>query len=437
MLHKRTIIKVLILLSLLYIVSCHCNNTQKKVIEDDASLISLKDKLIVLENDNLEIIDTIRISQFSDSLFYILLERTEQCKISNIEKVLMTDSLIFVLDINESLFSFDRTGKFLRKISSDCWGFDILEDSKLMFIAKRRKIDIYDFSGERVHQSVRLGPELEGIGNFFAAIDSNTVAISIWNQGIEDNRLVIMSTDGNTLESFPNPEKFNSTSSPLISMAARHFNQTVSRFNNKVYYHPYYSDTLFLLSENKLEPIFIEKKIPKVPLEHRLEYTGNEKVFGDYCINNEKYTTRIFNSKRFYLVIYNLGQISMTLPNYLLYDKITETTYNYKQNLNFITGILHYGFYNDYDGGLAFNPSFFLDEFLIEAHNPLNFKNYYLNGRYIQDCDKNGICTTNHYQIKSDYCEHPERKTILENFIRLIREDSNPVLIIARLKGIN
>ena len=217
-------------------------------------------------------------------------------------------------------------------------------------------------------------------------------------------------------------------------MTARQFQRTVSRHHNNIFYHPYYSDTLFSLSENRLEPVFIERKIFKTPLENRMEYLGDEKAFFNYFRENEAYTTRIFYSTRYYLVIYNLGMITETLPNYLLYDKVSKQTYNYKQILRFDTGSLHFGFYNDYDGGLPFNPAHLSNELLIETHDPLRFKRFYLNGRDIQSCNVNGVCVIRHHEVKSGQCDHPERKMTLEHFINQINEDSNPVLIVARIK---
>ena len=87
---SRIYINLLISLTFLSSLSCSNNNVKN----EDRAVISLEDSLVIIETDDPEITDTIRISQFADSLFYILLERTPQCKISKINQVSMTDSLI-------------------------------------------------------------------------------------------------------------------------------------------------------------------------------------------------------------------------------------------------------------------------------------------------------------------------------------------------------
>jgi hypothetical protein len=114
------------------------------------------------------------------------------------------------------------------------------------------------------------------------------------------------------------------------------------------------------------------------------------------------------------IVIYNLGHISQTLPNYLLYDKQTKELYNHKQRLIFENGRFHFGFFNDYDGGLPFNPDYCSDEYLIGVYDANLFRNDYLHGVDMKSCDeKTQICTLKHYEIRSNcYSSIPRKNRI-------------------------
>jgi hypothetical protein len=328
---------------------------------------------------------------------------------------------------------FDRRGHFVRRITEECWGFDVYEPDKLILVAYRKSIKVYNFDGEIIHKKIPLNTETEGIGNFIAAIDSSLIALSIWNHGHESDRLVIIRTDGSIVNTFPNYEKFQSQNPPLVN--ASRFHRTLFRYQDQIRFHPYYSDTLFTLSNGRLTPVFIEQKLSKVSLERRLEYLGDIDTFERYCQENEAYATRFFESSRFMMVIYNMAQIDQTLPNYLLYDKQTSTLFNYKQQLNFDTGSLHYGIFNDLDGGLPFNPTNISGDFLIESYSAANFIRDYTVGRNLKSCNPDGsICTIQHYDIKSNRFSDNNRQTVIKHIAYRLKTDDNPVLIIAQLK---
>ncbi|MDR1096853.1 MAG: 6-bladed beta-propeller, partial [Tannerella sp.] len=361
----------------------------------------MEDSLIILEDNYPAVSDTISVSRFVDSLFYIPLGATNGDKIDEVQKVMMTGRYIFVHNVMEGLYMFTREGAFLRKITGECWGFDVQEAAERIYVACRNRIQVYDFSGNIIHARIPLDKETTGIGNFIAAIDTGKIAVSVWNRGVETNRLVIMKTDGSIVRAFPNHEKFRSLRTPVVS--ASRFHRTLFRYHDEIRYHPYYSDTLFSLSGERLEPVFVEHKIFKVPQAHRLEYLGDSQAFESYCIENDACATRFLETSRFMLVVYNMGRIFRTLPNYLLYDKQTAELYNYRQYMHFRNGRYHFGLFNDYDGGLPFNPEFTSGEYLIEACNAARFIRDYTNGREMMDCNKDStVCTIRHYDIRSD-----------------------------------
>jgi hypothetical protein len=417
------------MLSGLLLLFVSCSNRQNNMTIADERI---ENDAVILENNYPAIDDTIYISRFVDSLFYIPLGATNGDKIGDVQKVMITDSYIFVHNMMAGLYMFTREGVFLRKITGECWGFDVLESAERIYVAYLDYIRTYDFLGNITNARIPLSDEIYSIGNFIAAIDTGKIALSVWNQGVESNRLVIIKTDGSIVKAFPNHEKFQGKRLPRVG--ASRFHRSLFRCHNEIRYHPYYSDTLFSLSGEQLKPVFVENKLFKVPQAYRLEYLGDDQEFKTYCSENSAYATRFFETSRFMLVIYNLGHIIMTLPNYLLYDKQTTELYNYRQQLIFRNGRYHFGFFNDYDGGLPFNPTFSSGEYLIEAYNAGRFVREYTGGRDL-DCDNDStVCTVQHYDIRSDYYSSPSQKEILEQLSKRMTADDNPVLIVAKLK---
>jgi hypothetical protein len=119
-----------------------------------------------------------------------------------------------------------------------------------------------------------------------------------------------------------------------------------------------------------------------------------------------------------------------------LYDKQTSELYNYQQQFIFENGRYHFGFFNDYDGGLPFNPQYSSGEYLIEACNAENFAYDYTRGRDMKECNENGtFCKIQHYDIRSDRYSSIQRKNIIEQICKQITADSSTILIVAKTKN--
>jgi hypothetical protein len=393
-----TFMKYLICLFSVVLLFVNCSNNTNNAQETPTH--QYIEHLVKIDTNYTVINDTIRLSRITDSLFYIAIGKVPFGQISGIQKILMLDSCIFILE-NSGLHIFNKNGGFVRTITDECWGFDVLSSKQWIYVAYKQEINIYDFGGDIIRRKIPLNNETVGIGNFIAAIDSTKIAVSVWNMGTNRNKLVIIDIKGKIIKEFPNHQKFHPERTPLVN--ASRFHRSLFRYHDEIRYHPYYCDTLFSLSNDQLKPIFIENKIFKVPLKYRLECLGNNSAFQKYCKENNAYTTRYLETSRFMIVIYNLGHISQTLPNYLLYDKHTKELYNYKQHLIFENDRFHFGFFNDYDGGLPFNPDYCSGEYLIGVYDVKQFINDYLYGRSLKNCNKETqICTINHYEIRSN-----------------------------------
>ena len=130
-------------------ISCNTSTTTKLVEVIDISNLDELSKQSDIKN------------LFSD-IEYIALETNDDVLVSSNPLVLVTDSFIFVSDIEQPLYMFDRfTGKFIRKIghigtdpegyAKDSWGyitFNVDDKSKrICFLGWDNDLMIYDFQG--------------------------------------------------------------------------------------------------------------------------------------------------------------------------------------------------------------------------------------------------------------------------------------------------
>ncbi|MDR0962404.1 MAG: 6-bladed beta-propeller [Mediterranea sp.] len=383
--------------------------------------------------------DTIALSEFCDSLYYIPIEKAKGVAISNysILKISKFSLFILILTGNGELLQFDLQGQFIRQFNPQYKyrSFDVLEKEKQIYASTDLdRIMIFDFDGNQKRR-IPIPDGMSSYGNFFAVIDTNHIAIARWNVGVNKERLVIIDNKGAVVKSFPNTEMFQSGNPIFINATA--FHRMLFRNGNTVKYSPFYSDTLYTLTPDlELSPTFVEKIIPKVPLRHRLAYVGDLNNFNAYCREHAVYTTRFFETERYVLNIYNRAYINQTLPNYLLYDKKTGKLYNYEQQL-ILEGNWWFGLLNDIDGGLCFMPEvgddnyYSSDNELIIAYNPVAFKKHYLKGRSARSC-KGDVCKTIQHKLATHIVSDEKSERYLKDMVSKI--DSNSCLLLAIVK---
>lgn len=270
-------------------------------------------------------------------------------------------------------------------------------------------------------------------GYFFSVINDTLFAISTINEGHNKDQLIFVNEKGRVTARVSNHEQFSPPQN--IYSFNRGWQRTLSMQNKILYYHPLYNDTLFRVEKNRIIPVAVEQKIEKVPLNQRIEYTGKSfKEFADYCRNNNKYATRFYNSMRYLIIEYKIGSLQYALSNYLIYDKknkkLSQITNDLEKGLK--SKMLHFGIVNDYDGGLAFAPSYLCDNYMImvnagemQGENEKNARELYRKGRFIKDT----LCQcTSGTAIDMDYLKKTER------FFREETNENKILLMIGKLK---
>lgn len=400
----------------------------------DSNIISGdRAKLIYLSADYPECKDTITLSQITEDLFYVALDLDKN---TDIVQLYYTDSLVIVNDC-KNIHLFDHSGKKINKISLFSGSFDLSTDRKYLYTYAflNKEISKYNLKGEKIGRTKLKNNNFGYYGYFFSVVNDTLFAISNVNEGYNKDQLIFVDEKGRIVDHIPNSEQF--IPPPNIYSFSRKWHRTLSRQNNKLYYHPFYNDTLFIIEKNKRIPYAIENKIQKVPFHHRIEYTGESpNSFIKYCQKENKYATRFYNSSRYLILEYRNGSLNYSLSNYLIYDKKNKTLSRTYNNLKkgFDSKILHFGIFNDFDGGLAFSPSHLCDNYLImvnagemQGKKGNNTPELYKQGRMIKDTL---------YKCRSDQFIHFDYRKKAEEFFNEQASTNKLILTIVKLKSL-
>ena len=418
--------KNLFILLLPLIISCKSNSKQENAKDSKEEICTTEESCIVLSSDYPECKNGIQLSDIADSVFYISLKKRSM----DVFQIYYLDSLIILNDA-ESVYIFDPKGNIKCEIPLRMGSFDVSPDMQTLYTYQflTEEISSYDFNGNNIWRTkINYSNSKNDLGYYgysFLSLNDTLFAISNINYGNNRDKLIFVNQHGRLLHNVMNNERFTPPNS--VYSTNKVWLRSLFRDYNRICYHPSYNDTLFSIDAETLEqsPVAIEQKLPKVPLNRRLEYTG-EKInkFHAYCTNtytcsdsyqdiwtdSSKYATRFFNSSSYLIVGYTHGSLKLPTSNFLIYDKKTGSlslTHNdVSKSLN--QKSLHFGIFNDYDGGLSFEPEHQSRDYLIMVNAGASQggmrsfpKELYLNGRKI---------VNNHYTCRSNVYLKPQYK---------------------------
>lgn len=422
----------MLIVSCLLFASCHRSAKVKLVDLSEGETSFRLDSRILLSVDYPESKDTIRLSHIADTVFYVSLESDN---LKDILQIQYFDSMILVNDFN-FIHLFDLLGKHLSKVPVKSGSFDVLPDLSRFYTYSflSKEICSYDFMGNKIWQTKLKNDESGYYGYSFLAINDSLFVISNTNVGYNPDELLFVNQKGQVIHRIANSNRF---SPPVnINSYKRGWRRSLFRACDGLRYHSFYSDTLFSVVNTNITPVVVETKIAKVPLEHRLEYTGEQiSEFAKYCMRENKYATRFLDTSRYLIVDYQFGSLQSSLSNYLIFDKETgllSRTYN-NLNKGIEAGFLHFGISNDYDGGLAFEPMFQSGEYLImvnagDSQGALKNKpkQLYWEGRTIAE---------EHCECRSNSCLNPVYKAKTDQFFKEKVNDKDMLLMVVKLKS--
>ena len=400
--------------------------------EEPVSTPQCSDSIIILRPDYPESPDTVKLSQIADTVFYVKLPYK-----GYVAQVQYLDSLIF-MQSTDYLFAFKPSHELLYKIpmkSSSCFDLRPTESKFYIYDAfDLNEIKEYDFKGNELRK-IRLKTNEKGFyGASFLAMNDSLFAISPLSDGCNENELFFVNGKGKKIGYIKNIEPYVRAGDALTHNEI--WPRTLFRTSEGLRYHRCYRDTLFAIEQNMtLNPILIEQKISKVPIEKRIECVGGDMIeYLNYCYENNKYAVRVYENSRYYIAEYLLGRNSQMLPNYLVYDKKSGRLSRGENDLSrgFETHQLHFGIFNDYDGALAFTPLYQSGDYLIMVNGGeaqgrgSGFpKALYKRGKNIEN---------EQYPCRSDVYRSIEDKKKVDAFFNNLDEENDTMLMIVKLK---
>lgn len=452
-----------IMLWLPLIICCKDASKQKNTEKTQEGAFIAENSVLVLSPDFPESKDSIRLSDIADTVFYVSLKHGN----TGVIQLYYLDSLVALND-GEYVYVFEPKGNVKSMIPLSTGSFDISPEKQRIYTYQnlKKEINSYDLNGNHIWRAkikyLNSKDELGYYGYSFLSVNDTLFAISNINFGYNQDKLIFVNRQGHVVHNVANNERFTPPNS--VYSTNRVWQRPLFRDYNKICYHSSYGDTLFAIDAEALTlpPVIIEEKLPKVPFEKRLEYTGEQiGVFHRYCTNNHsyddnyicdnsipwqegdpsiwtdscKYATRFFNTSRFLIVGYTHGSLMLPLSNFVIYDKKTKTLSRTRNDLNkgLGTNFLHFGIFNDYDGGLSFEPEHQSGDYLIMVNAGASQggmmrrpKELYFEGRKITDT--HCVCRSNTYQN----LQNKERADAF--FANEVNSETNTVLTIAKMK---
>lgn len=420
-----------ILFFFLMYVLLSCSNSSIQAFEE-AGQNTLGYGAIILPTDYPEEKDTLRLSELVDTLFYVRLEHpglTDDCQVNYL------DSLILVYD-NQAVMAFDVDGKLLYQLPEKLGCLDVLPEGASFYLYnfRDRIIKKYGFDGKE-RATIRLGSEIDTYGRNFVALSDTLFAISMMNVGYNPYELYFVNGEGKIIHRVKNREPYQ----PPIDVRVHHtiWHHRLFRNEDGCRYYPSYSDTLYEVRKDAtIHPVMVENKISKIPLKYRLEYSGQDfNQFVQEMIDKGWNSVRHFETSRFHLVEYKIGGYSQMLSNYLVYDKNNKKLYRTNSQLTSAlkkASLLHFGIFNDYDGGLAFAPSSQSGDYLIMVNASGQQGKY--NTRPKTLYEEGRMNGGKSYQVRSGVCKSSSHRQRLMDFFRDFDEKKYSMLMIVKPK---
>lgn len=300
--------------------------------------------------NNIKNLKVANLSSIGKELSYIPLETSPQCLIQQIDKILFSDSYIFINDGRKRLLQFDKNGKFIKQIGSQGRGpkeyyymmdFCLDETSKEIFIiSDRNKLSVFDFDG-----IFKNSYKLTFRPSQIVKKDQNSLMYHLANvPGKNDPSWIITNKQG--------------VLSTIILNNIKRLNQPgfivlytpLFLFNKTVHFMEFGIDTLYYFKDTQRKPYAVfflgDFKMDTDPL-------ISPSSIKDEKLLNKFWVESILETSEFLFIKFNRGITNGKICG--VYNKKTNT----------VTFLKDDAFRNDLDGGVLFWPKQIMNDNIL------------------------------------------------------------------------
>lgn len=372
-------------------------------------------------------------SDYFSSIELIPLETRSDCLLDFrfLYDILIKDNIIF-LQGEGRLYAFDGSGKFRNKIGEKGQGvgeyqylsdFFANTDRPTIYIADYTRISEYDFSGTFI-RAFKV-PKIDDISffGFSYAGDDLFIGHSVYN-GKNKYKYGLFDRNGEMVQAFPGYFLFERD---FAWSGLYDFALDPIRVDNRLYLKDYVNDTIYQLANSNLQPAYVFGLGQYIfPIEYLETFHRPNPIPNHAFIIRSLVGMPNFFFYQFYFPDSFSTPKSKPVYNPILkenrsYDGLVYGLYDIEQQTNILLDTdqhLQKGMINDMNGGLSFIPRYYAgDGIVVDVWNVEEMKDM-LTDEYFAS------------QKIKDAQAHQKLKEILRN----LKDDDNPVLVMARLK---
>ena len=353
--------------------------------------------------------------------------------------VIMNNDLILVSytsNNDDKLYSFDRTGKFLKQIGRRGQGpgeyhsffsFSFSSDNSSIYLfCANSKILEFDVNGKFIH-SLTI-PKIEGKELGRSSYAGNNLFVG-HRQYTGENKYnyCLYDRDGNIAKCFPNHIFFNRVDKRRS--ISYDFTLYPVRVDDRMYLKEYVNDTIYCLINSFMQPAFVfelgKYHYPKEFLElpTSIPEVLKNVILTRFLIGTPNYFFYVLSIPDILPVPKIQPVLMLGSGNYKTRERDVFGIYNIEDNTNILLDInenllSEKGIINDMNGGLSFFPRYYAGNNVVVD---------------LWDAEKMKETLTDDY-FASKTIKDPDAHQKLKEILKNLKFDDNPVVVVAKLK---
>lgn len=348
-------------------------------------------------------IKTIKLSDIAEKVEWVPLETTDSSLVARpkLNTIALVDGRIYI-PCSMGLLSFSEDGKFTGSIARKGQGpgeyanvLSIAANPAFnhVYLLSPGKVLTYESDGTFVSESQTP------VGWQFTVMNDSIYLMYIHNNtGQRKDRLLIMDNKGDTLQHYPQPDRFE-VPNGMNWFYTNNKESFLYTYQDVNVFHDYYCDTLYTVTPDSLSPRFIlQMGKYKLPADLRLETKMLTSEKDQSLKKAESYLRpTLFETDRYLVMPYTTWNIvdNKAIPQLMIYDRNKQECIHAKNDV----------IINDMNGNIPFYPTARIADNVLMG-----------------------------YMEASDLIEKIEEGAELPESLNGLKEDDNPILMLVYLK---